>query len=190
MPANGGHRRVCRALRRPRDRPAAAHCQSYLRITVRDARHPCAPYENSGHSFDVEIYHCDGHPLFWNGVNFGGGVPLTLAGAGGGMIHGEFAVPSGCYLVRAAAPCHNVVTDWAWVNVGCCETVCVDLVPPTVRHCIERALAGIEHGTADHEQHVHDVAPREAKTAINALKRLAAKLPPDPLPATPTRSNG
>jgi hypothetical protein len=101
------------------------------------------------------------------------------------MIHGQFAVPPGCYLVRAAAPCQNVVTDWAWVNVQCGATVCVDLVPPTVRHCIDRAAAGIAHGTVGREEHVHDVAPREARTAANALKRLAGKLPADPLPAPP-----
>jgi hypothetical protein len=170
---------------RPVEPPAAAHCESYLSVTVRDPKHPCAPYANSAHSFEVEVYHCDGHPLFWKGVHYGAGVPLTVPGAGGGMIHGEFAVPNGCYLVRAAAPCHNVVTDWAWVTVGCCERACVDLVPPTVRHCIERAAAGIARGTADHEQHVHDLAPREARTALNALRRLAAKLPADPLPAVP-----
>lgn len=175
----------------PREEPpTASHCESYLCVTVRDARHPCSPYASSAHSFGVEIYHCDGHALFWNGVSFGTGVPLTVAGAGGGMIHGEFPVPSGCYLVRAAAPCHNVVTDWAYVNVGCRETVCVDLVPPTVRHCIERALLGITHGTADEKRRVPDVAPREARTAINALKRLASKLPPDPLPAVPTHHTG
>ena len=103
----------------------------------------------------------------------------------GGLIHGVFRVPSGCYLVRAAAACHNVVTDWAWVNVGCDATVCVDLVPPTVRHCVARALTGIEHGTADHEHKVHEHAPRQAQTAANALRRLAAKLPADPLPAPP-----
>lgn len=166
--------------------PARVACrESCLSVTVRDARHPCAPYRSSDHSFQVEIYHCDGLPLFWDGVSFAGGVPLQVPGAAGGMIHGHFAVPPGCYLVRAAASCHNVVTDWAWVNVGCGATVCVDLVPPTVRHCIERALTGITLGTVDHEQQVHDVAPREARTATNALKRLAGRLPADPLPAPP-----
>lgn len=166
--------------------PARVACrESCLSVTVRDARHPCAPYRSSDHSFQVEIYHCDGLPLFWNGVSFAGGVPLQVPGAAGGMIHGHFAVPPGCYLVRAVASCHNVVTDWAWVNVGCGATVCVDLVPPTVRHCIERALTGITLGTVDHEQQVHDLAPREARTATNALKRLAGRLPADPLPAPP-----
>jgi hypothetical protein len=170
---------------RPVEPTRVACRESCLSVTVRDARHPCAPYRSSEHSFQVEIYHCDGLPLFWNGVSFAGGVPLQVPGAAGGMIHGQFAVPPGCYLVRAAATCHNVVTDWAWVNVGCGATVCVDLVPPTVRHCIERALTGITLGTVDHEQQVHDLAPREARTATNALKRLAGRLPADPLPAPP-----
>lgn len=170
---------------RPVEPTKVACRESCLSVTVRDPRHPCAPYRSSDHSFQVEIYHCDGLPLFWNGVSFAGGVPLQVPGAAGGMIHGQFAVPPGCYLVRAAATCHNVVTDWAWVNVGCGATICVDLVPPTVRHCIERALTGITLGTVDHEQQVHDLAPREARTATNALKRLAGRLPADPLPAPP-----
>jgi Common central domain of tyrosinase len=172
---------------RPVEPPRVACRESCLSVTIRDSHHPCAPYASSGHSFEVEIYHCDGHPLFWNGVGFGAGVPLQAVGAGGGAIHGQFAVPPGCYLVRAAAPCQNVVTDWAWVNVSCGATVCVDLVPPTVRHCVERAAIGIAHGTVGPEEHVHDVAPREARTATNALNRLAAKLPADPLPAPPAQ---
>jgi Common central domain of tyrosinase len=125
-------------------RPEPAHeaCDAGLCVTVRDSHHPCAPYQSTGHSFEVEIYHCDGLPLVWGGVNFGAGAPLEVLGAGGGAVHGQFRVPHGCYLVRASAKCQNVVTDWAWVNVGCGASVCVDLVPPTVRHCIDRAVTG------------------------------------------------
>lgn len=171
---------------RPVERPLAACVESCLSVTVRDSHHPCAPYQSSRHSFLVEIYHCDGLPLFWRGVDFGMGAPLQVAGAGGGMIHGKFEVPPGCYLVRAAASCQNVVTDWAWVNVGCGATVCVDLVPPTVRHCIARAVTGIALGTAVADKKVHELAPREAKAATNALDKLAARLPADPLPPPPT----
>jgi tyrosinase-like protein len=166
--------------------PAPTACvDSCLSVTVRDSHHPCAPYQSTGHSFLVEIYHCDGLPLFWRGIDYGKGVLLQVAGAGGGMIHGKFPVPPGCYLIRAAAPCHNVVTDWAWVNVGCSAKVCVDLVPPMVRHCIRRALTGIALGTAEGDKTVRDVAPREARSATNALDKLAAKLPEDPLPPPP-----
>lgn len=167
--------------------PTHEACDSRLCVTVRDSHHPCAPYRSTGHSFQVEVYHCDGLPLFWAGIDFGAGVPLQVAGAGGGLIHGVFHVPAGCYLVRAAATCHNVVTDWAWINVGCGATICVDLVPPTVRHCIDRARSGIDLGTVDHEHGVHEHAPRQAKTAANALKRLAERLPADPLPPPPLR---
>lgn len=148
---------------------------------VRDSHHPCAPYQSTRHDFSVEIYHCDGLPLRWRGVDYGAGAPLQVAGAGGGKVHGQFRVPPGCYLVRAAAPCQNVVTDWAWVNVGCGAKVCVDLVPPTVRHCIDRAAIGIAHGTVD-DQTVRELAPRQAKAALDALGRLAKQLPADPLP--------
>ena len=33
---------------------------STLSITVRDPEHPCAPYQRTGHSFFVQIWHCDG----------------------------------------------------------------------------------------------------------------------------------
>lgn len=97
----------------PVEEPCAESC---LSVTVRDSQHPCAPYRSTSHDFRVEIYHCDGVPLWWRGVDYGAGAPLQVVGAAGGKIRGEFRIPSGCYLVRAAAPCQNVVTDWAWVK--------------------------------------------------------------------------
>lgn len=116
---------------------AARTCgESCVTVTVRDLRHPCAPYQSGPESFQVEIRHCDGQPLVWRGVNFANGVPLQLAGAAGGKIQGQFTVPQGCYLVRAVTHGHEIVTNWAWVNVGCDDGVCVDLVLPKVLHRI------------------------------------------------------
>jgi hypothetical protein len=61
-----------------------------------------------------------------------------------------------------------------------------DLVPPTVRHCVERAVTGITLGTADREQQVHDVAPLEARTGHQCPQEAGRTAPADPLPAHPT----
>jgi hypothetical protein len=47
---------------------------STLSITVRDRLHPCAAVPGTTvHSFKAQIFHCDGTPLFWKGVNDGSG---------------------------------------------------------------------------------------------------------------------
>ncbi len=163
---------------------------SRLSITIRDTEHPCAPYQTTSHSFTAQIFHCDGKPLFWKGLN-GKRVPLEVPGQAGGRIHGQFDVPPGCYLVRAVATCKNVITDWAWVNVGCDKTVCVDLVPTSVIHCIRRMVAGLALGTIDPpeagEQKVEQLAPKEVQEAIKALERIADRLPDDlQLPTPPS----
>ena len=165
---------------------------STLSITVRDPEHPCAPYQRTAHSFFVQIWHCDGTPLFWRGINYGvfPGVPLDTPGLGGGRIHGQIKVPRGCYLVRTLAPCKNVVGDWAWVDVGCDETVCVDLVIPTFLHCVLRTITGAWFGTVDPpegEERVRDVMGKEVEAAVDALRRIAEKLPEEGnMPAPPT----
>ena len=165
---------------------------SVLSITVRDVKHPCAPYQSTRHSFGVQIFHCDGVPLIWKGANYGAptGVPLTEPGPKGGRIHGQFKVPPGCYLIRALAGCKNVISDWAYVGVGCGQTVCVNLVLPTVRHCIERTLVGLQIGTLDPpkgEERVSDVMPELVAKAEEVLRAITDKLPPDSpeLPAVP-----
>lgn len=163
---------------------------SILSITIRDSAHPCAPYQSTGHTFFGQIFHCDGKPLFWKGVNFLR-FPLDVPGQKGGRIHAQVKVPPGCYLVRAFATCKNVVTDWAWVQVCCDETVCVNLVPPSVIHCIQRTIAGLSLGTVDPPQAkdatVAEIMPREVQEAIAALRKVADKLPRDPqLPAPPS----
>ncbi len=163
---------------------------SILSITVRDSIHPCAPYQASGHNFYGQIFHCDGTPLRWKGMNYSLFL-MQVPGPGGGRIHAQVRVPPGCYLIRAIAPCKNVVTDWTWVGLGCNQTLCVNLVPPTVRHCIQRALLGLLVGTVDPPQRgdepVAKIMPREVEEAVSVLKRIIEKLPADPkLPTPPT----
>ena len=109
---------------------------------------------------------------------------MNVKGHAGGLIHTQVKVPPGCYLVRAFAPCHNVVTDWAWVNVGCDRTVCVDLVPPHIFHCIHRLRVALDHGTID-EAPVEQFAPKEIEMAREALDVLAERLPRRGLPDLP-----
>jgi len=91
--------------------------ESCLSVIVRDFQRPCAPHRSTADSFHVEVYHCDGAPLVWKGINFGSGIALQPAGGAGGKIQGQFDVPQGCYLVRASAGPH-VKTDGAWVTVA------------------------------------------------------------------------
>jgi hypothetical protein len=158
---------------------------STLSITVRDAPNPCAPYQSTENSFRVQIYHCDGQPLFWQGVDYGTPVQLTVQGKRGGLIHGQFQVPPGCYLVRAFGRCENTVTHWAWVNVGCGETECVDLVLPGVFHCIQTTIAGLLVGTARGTA-IRELLPREVDQAVEILNQISERLPRDPLPAPPS----
>lgn len=163
---------------------------SILSITVRDTLHPCGPYQTTGHSFLVQIYNCDGTPLFWRGINYNK-FPLDTKGLKGGFIHGQVKVPNGCYLVRAIATCKNVVSDWAWAEVCCGETTCVDVVMPNVIDCIRRVQVGMQLGTVDPpaagEQTVQDVARGEVDEAVKALDRVAKKLPKEgSLPDVPS----
>ncbi len=145
---------------------------SILSIIIRDTEHPCAPYQSTGHTFLVQIFHCDGKPLFWKGINYGKPFPLDVRGEKGGFIHAQVKVPPGCYLVRGIASCKNVVTDWAWVGVGCDQTVCVNLVPPSVIHCINRVIAD------KLPKDIHLPAPpteSDIKMAVSELKEMSQK---------------
>lgn len=161
---------------------------SILSITVRDSIHPCAPYQATGHNFYGQIYHCDGTPLRWKGVNYSL-FPMQVPGPGGGRIHAQVRVPPGCYIIRAVATCKNVMTDWTWAELGCNQTLCVNLVPPTVRHCIDRTILGLLLGTADPpqagEETVAKMMPKEVQEAVSVLKKIREKLPPDPKLPTP-----
>jgi len=161
---------------------------SILSITIRDPEHPCMPYERTGHSFWVQIFHCDFTPLFWKGVTYLNYL-LDTRGKSNGFIHGQIKVPPGSYLIRAFATCKNVVTDFAMVEVGCDKTVCVNLLPTTVDYCLARAVVGIIGGTVDPpggDDSVKKLHPKEANEAVKAIDALREKLPKDPLPPPPT----
>lgn len=108
---------------------------SKLCIWVRDTAHPCLPYQSTGHSFYAIIWTCDLQPLHFGRVK-NGLFPLTDPGKLGGRVHGQVEVPPGCYVVVAYATCKNVFTDFAMVQVGCNDEVCVNLLPRSVATCL------------------------------------------------------
>lgn len=161
---------------------------STLSIIVRDTKHPCAPYQSTRHSFYVSIFTCDLKPLHWKGmtyVNF----PLNVKGQAGGLIHAQVKVPPGCYLVRALATCKNVVSDWAWVELGCGKTACVNLVIPNAIDCLLRTVLGLQMGTVDPpkgEATIREAMPKEVEEAIDAMQKVIEKLPKSVFPPPPT----
>lgn len=149
-----------------------------LSITVRDVRKPCAPYFLTGHWFFIDILHCDFTPLTWHGRTYRGYALRQ-------RIHDQIRVPPGCYIIRGYATCYNVVLELAMVQVPCNSTVCVSLLPTTVRFCIDRAILGILHGTfvMSEETRISEKAPKEKiNAAIRALEEIKGLLPKDELP--------
>jgi hypothetical protein len=111
---------------------------------------------------------------------------MEVVGARGGRIHSQAKVPPGCYLVRAGSPgCGNTVTHWAWVNVGCDSTECVELVLPGVLHCVQGTITGLLAG-AVLDRPVRELMPREVEQAVEVLTLITERLPRDPLPPPPT----
>lgn len=151
---------------------------SILSIIIRDTEHLCAPYQKK-YSFFVSIYTCDLKPLHWKGITYDK-FPLNVKGQGGGLIHAQVKVPPGCYLVRAISyePCDNVVSDWAWVELGCDETVCVNLVIPRVIDCLYLAELGLRRGTIvaefspQKEIKVNRLMPEEVESAREILNKI------------------
>ncbi len=155
-----------------------------LSIIVRDPMHPREPYQSTPHSFFVQIFDCEGLPLVWEGVDYGAfpGVPMTIPGPMGGRVQIDLAVPAGCYLVRALAKCKNVISDWAYVEASSGDTVRVNLILPTVKHCLLRMAASLRLATIDpegREDRVAAVWPREVQAATDELLRVADELPDD-----------
>lgn len=135
---------------------------SKLSITVRDRDHPCAPYFATGHTFRVDIWHCDGTP-------FKKGYALRE------RVHDQIEVPPGSYVIFGHAACNNVLTDIAMVNVGCDQTVCVNLLPTTFRLCLWRAWVGAIFGTASvpiKEKIPAEVLGKLVKSIEEGLKHL------------------
>lgn len=135
---------------------------SKLDITIRDRDHPCAPYFTTGHSFTVDIRYCDG-------TYFKRAYPLR------DRVHDQIEVPPGSYIIRGYAWCNNILTDLAMVNVGCDQTVCVNLLPTTVRDCWWRAVVGALFGTTSapiKEKVPAEVLDKLVRTINEALKYL------------------
>lgn len=155
-----------------------------LSITVRDPAHPRELYQSTPHNFFVQIFDCEGLPLVREGVDYGTfpGVPMTIPGPKGGRVQIDLAVPAGCYLVRALARCKNVISDWAYVEACGGDTVRVNLILPTVKHCLLRMAAALRLATVDpegQEDRVISVLPREVQIATDGLFRIAQELPDD-----------
>lgn len=143
---------------------------STLSILVRDRNRPCAPYFTTKHPFYVDIFHCDFTPLTWKGTTYKG-YKLKV------NIHDQVKVPPGCYIVRAYAHCNNVVTEMAMVQVGCDATVCVSLLPTTVRYCLDRAIIGLKHGTTSTTKISEKIPKDKINEAIRALESVKEYLP-------------
>ena len=92
-------------------------------------------------------------------------------------IHSQIKVPPGCYIVRAYAHCNNVVTEMAMVQVGCDATVCVSLLPTTVRYCIDRTIIGLKYGTASTTKISEKVPKDKINEAIRVLESVKEYLP-------------
>lgn len=93
-----------------------------LRVIIRDLPPTtCHPYDSSNATFYVIVCTCD-----WSWYD---SFQCSEVGPGGGGIYGELEVPEGAYLVFAYGWPPYVETNTDWVQVGCDETACVNLVP-------------------------------------------------------------
>jgi len=118
--------------------------------------------------------------------------PLTESGAARGRVHGQVRVPPGCYIVLAVATCKNIYTDMAFVQVGCDETVCVNLITKRLSTCAGQLIAALNIAAIlgpaySPSSPPGEEIPREViAKATEALEELRRHLPPDPvLPALP-----
>lgn len=146
---------------------------SRLRVVIRDKVHACKPYSSSKHSFWVLVF----NPDF---TFFKAFLCAPPAGPGGGLIYGETEVPQGTYLVTAIATCHNVWTNWAWVQVCCDSVACVNLLPRPKGLCIHDAVVGLKQWLAE-EANMNPEARKAADAAVKALAGVQKYLP-DPKP--------
>ncbi len=153
---------------------------SIISIMIRDPVHPCGPYDRTGHSFRVDIFNCDFTPLFYKGITYNN-FPLNVKGKKGGSIHRQIRVPPGFYLIRGHARCHNVVTEWAMVQVGCGTTVCVNLLPTSIHYCLLRTVGAILA-----TDQVKKIYAKEADEVVRAINKLLKRMPRTLMPAPPT----
>ena len=159
---------------------------SEMSIWVRDANNPCLPYHSTSHSFVALILSCSLKPLSFGKVK-DGVVHLDKPGAAGGRVHGQVKVPPGCYIVVAYARCKNVFTNLAYVQVGCDQTVCVNLLPKRVSQCVGELVATIREAQQQGATNYSfaspprkDVPEDVLEEAAHALGRLEEALGQDP----------
>lgn len=159
-----------------------------LSIWIRDTKHPCLPYQSTGHSWYAAIFTCDLQPLTFGKVN-GGLVPLDVPGAARGKIHGQVKVPPGCYIVFGVATCKNVFTDFAYVQARCEGVTCVNLLTRRMTTCAGQLIFALKvaqnigGGYAFNCAAEADKAPppEVLERAIGALEELQKHMPPDPV---------
>ena len=160
---------------------------SRLSIWVRDTAHPCLPYQSTAHTWRAIIWTCDLQPLNFGSVK-NGIFDLTDPGALRGKVHGQVAVPPGCYIVVAYASCKNVFTELAMVQVGCNDEACVNLLPKSVSTCLGQLLYAFniaQHvGSANYQWSSpagREVPEEVLSNAIASLEKLRTYLPEDPI---------
>ncbi len=112
----------------------------------------------------VTIKDCTGRILEWCGKRY------SLIGP---TKHGhlEVEVPPGSYIISAlsgATGC-NTYTAPAYVQVGCDECVCVNLLAPIQHYCAWYYIAGVRQAVRD-EVIPKEVAERAIATAKEVLK--------------------
>jgi len=148
-------------------------------VYIRDTQHPADLYDSSTHWYAISIHEVGSNgPLHWKGINYDF-VWLPFRGEFN-RVAGELEIPAGTYLIQGFAYCWNITTQVAWVQVNDGETISVNLIPTTVRLCINRALLGVKLGTAmvnNEEVPIAKIAPREVEGFEKAAAALAGKLP-------------
>ncbi len=162
---------------------------SKLNIWVRDTAHPCLPYQSTMHTWVAGIFTCDLQPV-WVGLLTEPWSPPPVPGEGVKVhrVHQQVEVPPGCYIVLGAAPCKNVYTDFAMVQVGCNEEVCVNLLPKSVSTCsgllvtalnMAKAMGAINYSFGCPAG--QEIPERVISSAVESLENLRKYIPEDPI---------
>lgn len=110
----------------------------------------------------VTIKDCCGRILEWCGKRYSRVGPTKHG-------HIEIEVPPGCYILSAIslAKGSNTFTAPSYVQVGCDETVCVNLLAPIANVCSWYDIVGIRQGVRENV-----IPPEVAKKAIDAIREV------------------
>jgi len=145
---------------------------SEIRILIKDPDYPCKPYRNPHKQFWVDIMHCNGDFLEWEGITYNR-YPLK------NKIHAQIKAPPGCYLVRAVGTCSNVSTQTAVIQVCCDQIVCVNLLVTNPRFCFTMARLAL------HPILLPNVPRDRILNAVEAIEGVIEYLPRDRLAEIP-----